>query len=221
MSLGIGLLGLVPAYLTQGSAPLPYQNEILDGVVVVFLFLEAIAAANGKRSRGALALTVLCGIFYLYGLLCREQVSIASVISAGYVMASGIFGLPVTTQRGFQLGNPRRVFAVFFLSLFAAHMVANIFPYASSDPMGWSLLFGLLTLALNHGPLSLYDWGVLKPGSPWLRVPPIVGGLFMLWYDTGYSSEYHASVVFNACLVIDNTVNIAWDLLKKQDPPPS
>jgi hypothetical protein len=228
VSLGISTVGLIPAYLTSGMGPMPYQTECILFAVYCFLFLEANAAAGAPRSLLPLWLSVLCGVTFYYGMLFQKHVSWASVYSAIYVVVSTVIALRAgSAPKGFLLGESFRMLIIFPVSLWAAHWIADMFPYMSTE-MQETLVFGFAVFGLEHILLSIYDWGKLKPGSFYLRITAIIGGSLGLVYYTGYDQSYYYNVVFAATLVIDNAMNIAWDglqnmwkSLKKQNPPPS
>ena len=221
--LAFGIIGLGFAYLSTGMGTFPYSYQLLQFAVYAFIVAEAVAANRGQRSVLMLVITLLCGLAYYAGLLFPEthkDLSPASVISAGFVVCSVSIALYQRKLNTVKLGSIPRLILISVPSLIAAHLFASesVFPYESiSFGLSFSIIFGVVPLLLEHVPLALYDWGSLKPDNIFLRLPPFIGALIMLFYYMNYAySSYYLSVMLNIFILLDNGLNIGYDLIRRR-----
>lgn len=214
-----GLIGLVPAYLTVGLKPIPGWLFLIYIAVYSFMVIEAVAANRGERSTVMLLITLFSGLFYYLGLLCQptiEGVNPAAVISAGFVMCGAFLALLNKDRiKVLTLGSVYRLALITVPSwLLAEYIAYKWFPYQSTSPfLGIAAIaLGIVPLLLEHVPFALYGWGNIQPGSPWMRIPPIIGASLMLMYYTGYDLEhYRLSVMLNIFVFLENSVNFSVD----------
>lgn len=217
--LTVGLIGLAPAYSTIGLRPIPHWLLLIQIAVYSFMVLEAIAANRGERSTVMLLATLFSGLLYYLGLLCQptiEGVNPAAVISAGFVMCGAFLALFKKDRiKVLTLGSVYRLAFITVPSWLLAEAISRWwFPYLSTVPLPWKvgILLGVVPLLLEHAPFALYGWGNLQPGSPWMRIPPIIGASLMLLYYTAYDLEhYRLSVMLNIFVFLENSVNFSVD----------
>jgi hypothetical protein len=217
--LSIGLIGLFPAYRTVGITAPPNWSLFIYFAVYTFIMVEAIAANRGERSRVMLALTLLCGLTYYIGLLFQptpEGISPASVISAGFVVSSAALALYKGGKvEVLAIGSRRRLFLITLPSWILAECIALwFFPYQTTSPiLGIAgIALGIVPLLLVYVPFALYGWGSLRPENHWLRIPPFLGAVIMLYFYTGYDVEhYRLSVMLNLFILFGNGLNLFAD----------